>query len=115
VRAAQFMGFGGIESGVNAAKHNVGAAFAGHFPNFITAKRVGGVDANTDDVPGLNLEWVYRVQSFIDQTGIAKACGRRCGQHIQPARSNDSRTERNFAWIDQMNAHSVVPSLGRLA
>src|SRR4029077_8316543 len=101
--------FGGVKTGVNAAEHNVGAAFASDFPNFVTAPRIGGVDADTDNIPSLNVERVHCVQSFIDQAWVAKACRRGRRQNVQPARCNDSRTERNFARINEMNAHSVAP------
>ena len=58
---------------------------------------------------------VLDLESVIDQVGIAKARGGCGGQDIQPARRNHSRTERNLARIDEMNAHWVAPSLGGLA
>ena len=65
---------------------------------------------NTNNIAGLNVEWVQCFQSFIDEGGIAKACGS-CGrQNIQPAGSNDGGTERDFARINQMHAQAVVPS-----
>ena len=115
VSATQFVGFVGIEGGVNASEHHVGAALAGHFPDFVAAERVGGVDADADNIAGLNLIRVYRLQGLVDQAGIAKA--RRCRRckHIQPARGNDRGAKRNFTGIDEVNAHAMSPSLGGLA
>ena len=53
--ASQFVGLIGVEGGVNSSEHHVGAAFAGQFPDFVAAERVGGVDADADNIAGLNL------------------------------------------------------------
>ncbi len=113
--AAQFVGFVGVEGGVNASKHHVGAALAGQFPDFVAAERVGGVDADADNIAGLNLVRFYRLQGLVHQAGIAKA--RRCRRckHIQPARGYDRGAKRNFTGIDEVNAHAMSPSLGGLA
>ena len=52
--ASQFQGFFGIERGVNAAIHNERASFAGDFSYLIAAKHIAGMDADSDDVAGLN-------------------------------------------------------------
>ena len=41
---------------MNAAEHHIGAAFASHFSNFVSPQRIGGVYADADDIPGLNIE-----------------------------------------------------------
>jgi len=113
--AAQFMGLVGIEGGVNASKHDVGAAFAGQLPDLVAAERVGGVDADADNIAGLNLIQFYRLQGLVHQAGIAKARGCRRCEHIQPARGYDRGAKRNFTGIDEVNAHAMSPSLGGLA
>ena len=65
--------------------------------------------------PGLYVHRIKALKGFVDEVGIAKAGGCRGGQNVQPAGSNNSRTERNFAGINQMNAHPFAPSLGGLA
>ena len=39
---------------MNAAVDHVGAALAGDFAQFHAAQSVAGVDADSDDIPGLN-------------------------------------------------------------
>ncbi len=53
VSAAKLHGFIGIQRGVDAAVHYVGAAFAGDFPQFHAAQRITRVDADSDDIAGL--------------------------------------------------------------
>ena len=49
------MGFVGIKGGVDSSEHHIGAAGACHGPNFVSAESIRGVDADTDDIAGLNL------------------------------------------------------------
>ena len=71
VGTAEFMGFGGIECGVNPAKNNVSAAAARYLANLVSTQRVGGMNADAHNIPRLNAFGHNRFQSFIDDVGIA--------------------------------------------
>jgi hypothetical protein len=103
------MGFGGIEGCVDASENDVGAALASHLSNLVPAKGIGGVDANSDDISGMNVGWFDGLKSFVNQNGIPKAGGGCSGQNIEPSRSNDRGAERNIAGINQMNSHAGLP------
>jgi len=115
VRATQFMRLARVQGCVNPAEHDVCAAIASYFANLVTAKCVRRMDADANNISRLNVERIQGFQSFIDQAGIAKASGGRGRQNVEPARGYDSGTERNLAWINEMNMHSIAPSLGGLA
>ena len=109
---AKLMSFGRVEGCVNASEHHVGTAVARHFPNFIAAQRIGRVDADAHNVARLNLVRVCRDKGLVDKAGIAKNPRRRRCKHIQPARSDDRRTKRDFAWINEVNAHPMLLEAG---
>ena len=71
--------FGWVEGRVNASEHHVRATIASHFPNLVTTKCIRRVDADADNIAGLNLIRVHSRQRLIDDAGIAKAhrCRRR--------------------------------------
>src|SRR5882757_1096024 len=106
------MGFVRIEGRVNASKHYVCAASPGNPSEFVSPQCVRGVDADSDNIARLNLGRVNRFKGFIDQQRVPKAW-RCCGcQNVEPARGNDCSAERNFTWIDEVNAHSLLALLG---
>jgi hypothetical protein len=82
VSATEFVGFVGIERGVNSAEDDISAAFAGFFADLVSAKRVGGVDADADDVAGLDLLDVYSLEGFVDENGVAVASRRGGRQNV---------------------------------
>src|SRR5947209_3390921 len=112
---AQFVGLFGVEGRMNASEHHIGAPSACHSSDFVAAESIGGVDANANNVALLNLSRAYRCQSLIHQARIAKAHGCSRRENIQPARGNDCSAERNFAGINEMNAHAVFVLLRKLA
>ena len=73
--ATQFVGLIGVEGGMNSSKDHVGAAFAGQFADLVAAKSIRGVDADADNIAGLNLIRVHRLQGLVDQEGSPKLAG----------------------------------------
>src|SRR5256885_12942075 len=112
--AAQLMGFVRVERCVDSSEHHIGTTIACYFPDLVAAQGICGVDANADNIAGLNLSRVDRRQRLIHDAGIAKARRCRCRKNIQPSRGNDCSAERDFTWINEVNAHALSPSLGAL-
>jgi hypothetical protein len=50
---------------MNPSKYDVGTPVPRYLANFVAAKSVRGVDANADNIAGLNLGWVRGLQGFI--------------------------------------------------
>jgi hypothetical protein len=101
--ASQFVGLIGVEGGVDASKHHVGAALAGQFPDFVAAERVGGVDADADNIAGLNL--IQQAPGSRPLAGSPSQVSPRC-KHIQPARGCDRRLKLH--WVDGERARDVA-------
>src|ERR1700693_3634098 len=109
--SAKFMSFVRVKSCVNAAEYHIGAALACQLADFISTEGVGGVDADANNISSLNAGGGYGVESLVHQGCIPiRLRGGRC-QHIQPARSYDRGTKRNFARIDEVNAHAIFALL----
>src|SRR5713101_2825982 len=100
---------------MNPPEHHVSAAIASYLSNCVAAKGICRVNADADNISCFNLKRIQRLQSLINQVRIAKACRCRGRQDVQPAWGDDSCTEGDFARINEMNTHSVAPSLGGLA
>ena len=94
----------GKKGGVNAAIYHPGAALASHSSHLISAQSVAGMDADSDNIAGLNGIWINLFERFIHQDGIA--CGSRRGgrKYKEPPGRNNRRSKRIVAWIDQMDA-----------
>ena len=107
VRAAELVRFVRIEGRMDAAKNDGRAAFARLAADFIPAQRVERVDADADDVAGCDGVEVDRIERLVDDARIAVLAGRRRGEHVEPARSDDGGTKRDIAGIDEMNCHEL--------
>ena len=106
---AALEGFVGKERGVNSAIDDPGAAGAGHAADGVAAQGIAGVDADADDVAGLNGLGHNLLERFIDENGIADRSGRGGGEHEEPAGRDDRGAKGIVAGIDQMNAHADQP------
>src|ERR1700733_5477266 len=86
---ASFKGFFGEERGVNAAVDDPCSAGAGHAADLVAAQCVAGVDADADDVAGLDGFGDDLFEGLIDEDGVAGdfRCGR--GEHEKPSRGDD--------------------------
>ena len=105
VRAAEIERLFREQGGVDTAKDHPGTAFARFRADLVSAKHVGRVDADADDVALLNLFEVQLVERFVDENGIAEL-GRRCRrQHIEPPWRDNSGAKRHIARIDQKYGH----------
>ena len=63
------------------------------------------MNPDADDVSGLQVANVQRLEGLIGDARLA-ICGRcRCCQHEQPARRDDADPEGQMAGIDQMDGH----------
>ncbi len=101
----------GEQRGVNAAEDHGGAAFANDPPQFVAAKRIGGVNADADDISLLNLLRIESFQALINDVGISKPPGRGGGKNVKPARGDDPYSERNVAGVDEVHSHCAAYSL----
>ena len=71
VGVALFKSFFGEEGGVNAAIDDPSSTFAGDAADFVAAESVAGVDADADDVAGLNGFWEDLLDGLVDEDGIS--------------------------------------------
>jgi hypothetical protein len=94
-----------VKGCVNSSEHYIRAASAGHSANFVAAERIRRMNADTDNVARTNLTRIHSTQGLIDKEGIAEAVGRCRRKH-----SDDRSTESDFAWVNQVDAHAVLPS-----
>ena len=94
-----------IERGMDSPEHDPGAALACRASDLVSSQGVAGVNANADDVAGLDALQIEMFQSFIADFGIAERLIGRGGQNVQPSWRDDCGPEGGIAWIDKMNAH----------
>jgi hypothetical protein len=71
VGVASFEGFFGKEGGVDAAVDDPGSAFAGDATDFVAAEGVAGVNADADDVVGLDGFGEDLFEGFVNENGIS--------------------------------------------
>jgi hypothetical protein len=71
VRLAAFEGFFREEGGVDAAVDDPGSAFAGDAADFVAAEGVAGVDADANDVAGLDRFGEDLFDGLVDEDGIS--------------------------------------------
>jgi hypothetical protein len=88
------------QRGVNATVDDQRAAFTGGVADLVATQRVTGVNADTDNVAGLDGRRLEHFERLVDDHRIAEA--RRCSgsQHIQPPRCNHTDAERDMTRID---------------
>ena len=94
-----------IERGMDSAEHHPGAPLARRASDLVSSQGVAGVDADADDVAGLDALQIEMLQSFIADFGIAERLVGRSGQNVQPSWRDDCSPESGIAWIDEVNAH----------
>jgi hypothetical protein len=92
---------------MNSAVDDPGSPLAGHSADFIAAKSIPRVNADADDISGLNALGHNLFQGFVDQNGIPNGKWRRCCEHKQPSGGNDGSTKGVVARIYEMNAHET--------
>ncbi len=90
---------------MNAAVDDPCAAFAGHAADLVSAQRIAGVDADADDVAGLDGGGVDRFERLVNEDGVAGNLWRGGGKDEKPARGDDSGAKGVVAGIYEMNAH----------
>src|SRR5207237_3262524 len=71
-----------------------------------------GVNANADDVVGLNGFGVDLLQCFVDQVRDTEVLRRGGRKDKEPPRRDDSDSKRTLAWINKMNGHGLLPESG---
>ena len=102
------MGLVGIQRGVDAAEHDARAARAHALPDLVAAKRVAGVNADADDVAGLNARPYRTLPGFRRRSGRAIRGRCRARQHEQPTGRDDADAEREMAWVHKMDSHALL-------
>jgi hypothetical protein len=111
VSVAAFEGFFGEEGGVDAAVDDPGSAFAGDAAYLVAAEGVAGVNADADDVVGLDGFGEDLFEGFVDEDGIScrRRCG--CGEDEEPTGGDYCSPKRVVAGIYEMNANVNLPFL----
>jgi hypothetical protein len=105
MRAPELMGLVRIQRRVYAAVHHARAALLHTLANLVTAKGVAGVNADPDDVTGLNAVEFQLFQRLVDDLRRAIGGWRRPRQHEEPTRRDDADAERQVARVDEMHSH----------
>ena len=80
----------GEERGMDAAINDGCTAVARHAANGVSAEGVAGMDADADDVPGMNALRDDLLQRLIDEDGDAGYAGGCGGEDEQPSRGDYS-------------------------
>jgi hypothetical protein len=88
------------ERSVNASEDHPCAALARHAAELISAKCIAGVDADADDVAGLDDRGIYLFQALVDEGWISVDVWGSGGEHEEPTGSNNSSAKGNIARID---------------
>jgi hypothetical protein len=90
---------------VNPAEDDEGAAPASDSADLVAAEGVEGMNADTDDIAGLEAGWIHRTERFIGDRRIAKG-GRRCGgNHVDPSWRDHGGAKRYATGIYEANLH----------
>ena len=105
-------GLVGVERGVDAAEDDPGAALAGDAADFVAAERVEGVDADADDVTGLDGLWVDLLEGLVDEFRVAEAFRGGAGEDKHPPWSDDCNAEGAFAGVHKLNCQDGSHSRG---
>ncbi|WP_433984761.1 hypothetical protein RBB78_09865 [Tunturiibacter empetritectus] len=95
--------FFGEEGGVDAAVDDPGSAFAGDAADLVAAEGVAGVDADADDVAGLDGVGDDLFDGFVDEDGVACEGGCGGGEDEEPTGCDYSGPKRVVAGIYEMN------------
>ena len=90
---------------MNAAVHDVSASGSRHPADAIAAQRISCVNADTDDIAGLDRVLLERVQRLVDQQRCSVTSRRRGGENVLPPRGDHGGAKRYIARIDQVNSH----------
>src|SRR5262245_59373429 len=90
---------------MNTAEHHVRARRTSGRADFVTAQRIAGMDADTNDIAGGDGGRVERVQRLVNQAGFAKVGGGRRCKDVEPTGCNDANSERDVTRIDEINGH----------
>ena len=105
VGAAQLEGLFRIQGRVDAAIHDPGSAFTRHASDFHAAQSIAGMDADANDIAGLNEFGLNLFKGLVGNERIAVAGRSSGGKHVQPTRRDHADAERSIAGIDQVDAH----------
>ncbi len=69
------------------------AARAGFASDLVSAQGVAGVDADADDVAGLDGRGIERIERLVAEDGIAAVKRRGGGEDVEPPRGDDGHAE----------------------
>jgi hypothetical protein len=115
VGAAEFDGLFRVQSGVNSAEDNIGAAVTGHSSDLVTAKHVRGMDAYANRVAGPNAVRIKLDESLIHDRGVSITLRGRSGENVEPTRSNDGSSEGHIAWVYKVNLHGRMTCFPKMS
>jgi hypothetical protein len=96
-------GFFREEGSVDTAVDDPATALAGHAAYFVAAKGVAGVDADADDVTGLDGFGDDLFEGFVDEDGVASDLRGCCGENKEPTWRDNCGPKRVVAGIYEMN------------
>ena len=105
VRTAEFVRLVWIQRGVDPAEDDRRTPGSRGRADLVAAKRIAGVDPDSDDVTGVDrveIEWLERLINDVRRT-VRGRRGR--AEHEQPARRDHANAEREMARVHQMDGH----------
>jgi len=62
-------------------------------PHCHAPKGIAGVDADADNIAGMDGIEIHLLQGFVGNDGVATGCRRGGGQNVEPARSDHANAE----------------------
>jgi len=105
VGAAELVRFVGIQGGVDSAVDDGRAARSQRDADLVPAQRIAGVDADADDVAGLNGVEIELLERFIDDARPSVLRRRRRAENEQPSRRDDADAKGQMARIHEVDSH----------
>ena len=81
--------------------------------DLVAAQRIAGMDADADDVAGVEGAEIERLERFVGDDRVAELARGRGGDDVEPARRDDADAEGDVARIDEM--HLQMRALNGLA
>ncbi|HTD96675.1 MAG TPA: hypothetical protein VK627_07085 [Edaphobacter sp.] len=99
---------------MNSAVDDPCSTAAGDASDLVAAQGIAGVDADADDIAGLNGFRDDLLDGFVDEDGIARDCRSRCGQDKEPSGGDNGSTKGVVAGVYKMDANLNLPFLVRV-
>src|SRR4026209_964444 len=90
---------------MNAAEHDGRTALPGFATDFVPSEGIACMDADPDDVASGDALVIDALGCLVDDFGVAVPARRGRREHVEPSRSDNCRTERHVARVDEVDGH----------